>query len=152
MSTSVPAIPGSYLTPTFEHARVSDAMHPRVLTCTPDNALRDVARLMATRHVHAIVVLRDLADASGSLAPRAWAVVTDLDILRCADRIDELSAGDAPTTDLLTVLPDDRLPDAARQMIEHGASHAVVVSASDGRPVGMLSTLDIAGIAAWGLG
>ena len=33
-----------------------------------------------------------------------------------------------------------------------GTSHAVVVEPRTGRPVGVLSTLDIAGILGWGLG
>ena len=37
-------------------------------------------------------------------------------------------------------------------MLEHGTSHAVVVEPRTGRPIGVLSTLDIAGILGWGLG
>lgn len=152
MSSSVPAIPGSYLTPRFEHARVSDAMRPRVLTCQPGDALRDVARRMAVEHVHAIIVVNDAPDAAGSLASRPWAIVTDLDLLERARDVDVLTAADVPSTDLLTVAPGDPLADAARRMVEHHTSHAVVTSPEDGRPVGMVSTLDIAGIVGWGLG
>ena len=152
MTTKTLTQVGSYLTPGFEHARVSDAMRPHVLTCTPDQALVDVARLMATEHVHSIVVLRDVPDAQGRTAPRAWAIVTDLDILRCASDIEHLSALDAPTTDLLTVRPTDPLRDAASAMTEARTSHAVVVDPERNLPVGMLSTLDIAGILAWGRG
>ena len=37
-------------------------------------------------------------------------------------------------------------------MLEQGTSHAVVVEPGTGRPVGVLSTLDIAGILGWGVG
>lgn len=151
MSTSAAARMGSYLSPSFEHARVSDAMRPRVLACPPGTALRDVARLMTTEHVHSVVVVRDRIDASGLITERPWAIVTDLDVLRCADRVDELTAGDAPTTELLTVRPGDTLADAAHRMTEHGVTHAVVVSPADGHPIGMLSSLDVAGVVAWGL-
>ena len=35
-------------------------------------------------------------------------------------------------------------------MAQHGVTHLVVVDPS-GRPTGMLSTLDLAGVIAWGL-
>ena len=47
---------GSYLMPSLEHATVSDAMHPGILSCEPDANLSEVARMMARQHVHCIVV------------------------------------------------------------------------------------------------
>ena len=35
-------------------------------------------------------------------------------------------------------------------MISHGVHHLVVVAAETGRPIGILSELDVAGIIAWG--
>ena len=61
--------PGSYLTPSFEHARVADAMRPRVLTCDPETPLVTVAQRMASEHVHAIVVLLETADARWRAVP-----------------------------------------------------------------------------------
>jgi CBS domain-containing protein len=143
---------GSYLTPSFEHARVADAMRPRVLTCDPGASLVAVAQRMASEHVHAIVVLLETADAVGGTSPRPWAVVTDRDILRNSALIDDRTAGDAATGEALLAQPDERLPDVAERMLEHGTSHAVVVEPRSGRPVGVLSTLDIAGILGWGRG
>jgi CBS domain-containing protein len=143
---------GSYLTPSFAHARVADAMRPRVLTCEPATMLVTVAQRMASEHVHAIVVLREMVDAEGEIDRRPWAVVTDHDVLRSAALIAELTAGDVATGEVLLAQPDERLPDVAERMLEHGASHAVVVEPRTGRPVGVLSTLDIAGILGWGLG
>jgi CBS domain-containing protein len=37
-------------------------------------------------------------------------------------------------------------------MLTHGVSHLVVIEAESERPVGILSTLDIAGVLAWGEG
>ena len=145
MSIDVPARAGSYLTPSFEHARVSDAMRPRVLTCAAGDPLVEVARRMATEHVHAIVVVRD----GGA---ESWAIVADRDVLRCADRIEDLAAGDAATADAPTVVAATPLRDAARAMADRETSHAVVLDAEGGRPVGMLSSLDVAGILAWGRG
>jgi CBS domain-containing protein len=143
---------GSYLTPSFDHARVADAMRPRVLTCEPETLLVTVAQRMASEHVHAIVVLLETIDAAGEVSRRPWAVVTDHDILRSAAAIADKTAGDVATGEVLLAGPDDRLPDVAQRMLEHGTSHAVVVEPRTGRPVGVLSTLDIAGILGWGLG
>jgi hypothetical protein len=45
----VPAPVGSYLTPSFRHARVRDAMRPWVLTCDASTALVTAAQQMARR-------------------------------------------------------------------------------------------------------
>ena len=139
---------GSYLTPSFEHATVGDAMRPRVLTCDPATPLVTVAQMMAGEHVHAIVVI----GGAGAVERRPWAVVTDRDLLRVAARIDELTAGEAATGEILEAGADERLADAARRMAEHGVTHMLVVDDRNGRPVGVLSTLDIAGILGWGRG
>ena len=144
--------PASYLTPSFEHARVADTMRPRVLTCEPGTLLTAVAQQMASEHVHAIVVLLEAVEPEQESDRRPWAVITDQDILRSADSIAGRTASDVATGEVLLADPDERLPDVAQRMLEHGTSHAVVVEPRTGRPVGVLSTLDIAGILGWGLG
>jgi len=42
------------------------------------------------------------------------------------------------------------LREAAREMLAHGVSHVVVADPVAKRPVGVLSTLDVAGVLAWG--
>jgi CBS domain-containing protein len=148
----VPAPIGDYLTPSFEHARVRDAMRPWVLTCDPATPLVTVAQRMAGEHVHALVVLREGVDAGGTVGRRPWAVLTDRDVLRCAGRVEELTAGDAATGELLQVHADDRLVDVAERMLDHAVTHALVVDPETGRPVGVISTLDVARIVAWGRG
>jgi CBS domain-containing protein len=144
--------PGSYFTPSFEHARVADAMSPRVLTCEPGTLLMAVAQRMASEHVHAIVVLPEAVEPEPESDRRPWAVITDQDILRSADSIAGRTAGDVATGEVFLANPDERLPDVAQRMLEHGTSHAVVTEPRTGRPIGVLSTLDIAGILGWGLG
>lgn len=141
---------GSYLTPNFEHARVSDAMRPRVLTCDPQTTMVTIAQRMASEHVHAIVVLRETIDAEGAIGRRAWGIVTDRDVLRCAADIDDRVAEDIALGGVLTVHPEDRLEDVAERMLARHTSHAVVVEQRTDRPVGVVSTLDIAGILGWG--
>jgi CBS domain-containing protein len=97
-------------------------------------------------------VLRETFEPDGGITSRPWAVVTDHDVLRSAAFILDRTAGDVATGEVLVARPDERLPDVAERMLEHSTSHAVVVEPRTGRPVGMLSTLDIAGILGWGLG
>jgi CBS domain-containing protein len=52
--------------------------------------------------------------------------------------------------DLPTVAVDEPLDRARRLLVEHGVSHALVVEARAGRPVGVLSTLDVASVLALG--
>jgi CBS domain-containing protein len=139
---------GSYLTPSFDHARVGDAMRPVVLTCDPATPLVTVAQRMAGEHVHAIVVFAD----GGGRERRPWRVVTDMDLLRAAPRIEELTAREAATGEVLETHPDEPLSEAAERMARHALSHMLVVDPRTGRPVGVLSTLDIAGILGWGRG
>ena len=61
-------------------------------------------------------------------------------------------ADDIATGGVLTVLPNDRLDDVAEPVRDHHTSHAIVVEPRTDRPVGVLSTLDIAGILGWGQG
>ena len=135
---------GSYLTPSFVHASVGDAMRPWVLSCDPATPLVTVAQRMAGEHVHAIIVLADHGDR------KPYAVVTDRDLLRAADRFDELTAGEIAKETILESRAGEPLTEAARRMADHDATHAVVVDDRSGRPVGVLSTLDIAGILGWG--
>ena len=123
-----------------------------MLTRDPETPLVSVAQRMASEHVHAIVVLLETVDPDGAIDRRPWAVVTDRDVLRSAPAIAGRTAGEAATGEVLLAQPDERLPDVAQRMLEHGTSHAVVVEPRTGRPVGVLSTLDIAGILGWGLG
>jgi CBS domain-containing protein len=145
MNRAEQKVDGSYTTPAIEHATVGDAMRPEVLTCPPDAPLRDVARTMASEHVHSVIVSG--TDAEG----RAWGIVSDMDLLRAArDDIDARTASWAAVTEFLSVSPDDPLERAVQLMLEHEVTHLVVVDPGSGRPLGVLSSLDVAGLLAWG--
>jgi CBS domain-containing protein len=139
-------VEGSYRTPAFEHARVGDAMHPGVVSCTPDTPLRMVAQIMAQRHIHSVVVVDlDESEADG------WAVVTDVDVLGAASGdLDLQTAGGVAATELPTIAVDEALSRAAQLMAEHEVTHMIVVDAARGSAVGVVSSLDIAGVLAWG--
>lgn len=139
---------GSYRTPAFEHANVSDAMRPGVISCPSDTSLRSVAQMMAEQHIHSVVVTDLLRSGAED---GAWGVVSDIDLLTAADQdIDERTAADVAATELPTVTPDERLARAAQLMAEHQVTHLLVVTPSTGAPLGVVSTLDVAGVVAWG--
>jgi CBS domain-containing protein len=127
--------------------RVADAMTTGVISCTPDTPLRAVARLMATHRVHAVYVF-DYGQEDDEAA-RLWGVVSDVDLVAAARaEIDERTAGDSSVTPLVSVRSDEQLERAAQLMAENGVSHLAVIDSSTQRPVGVLSTLDIARIVA----
>jgi CBS domain-containing protein len=148
MTKSIEPAEGSYLTPSIEHATVADAMRSGVMSCRPDVPATTVAQMMATHHIHSVVVEGVHHDVvHGELL--MWGVVSDMDLLRGAHAgIDEATAGDIAVTEPITVEPSLPLEEAVRLMTEHDISHLIV--AEDGRAVGILSTLDVAGVLAWG--
>ena len=147
MTFPIQTAPGSYLMPRYEHATVGDVMRHGVITCSPDTTLRTVARMMSSYHVHAIVVTED--DGEGGLSP--WGLVSDFDVLRAAHAgAEELTAGQVSRSPAVMVSPSDSLEQAASLMREHGTGHLVVIAAEEGRPIGVVSTLDVAGALAWG--
>ena len=120
---------------------VADVMHRGVLTCARDEPLSRVAELMAVHGVHSVVVT-DEPDRAGAL----WGVVSDLDLVAAATvrRLDEQLAGATAATAALTISPGETLQRAAQLMTEHATAHLVVVDPSTLRPIGVLSTLDVA--------
>ena len=139
---------GSYLTQSLEHATVSDAMHPGILSCEPDATLTDVAKMMATHHVHCVAVVGISHEKPECFV---WGIVSDLELMKAgiADGAD-VTARALATQPILVVEPGMPLRDAAREMLAHGVSHVIVTDPVAQRPVGVLSTLDVAGVLAWG--
>jgi CBS domain-containing protein len=132
--------------PRLEHVRVADVMHAGVVTCATETPLRDVARMMAEHHIHCVAV----TELDGASVP-AWGIVSDLDLIAtvAAGEVEGRTAGDAAASEVLAISDDDVLERAVQLMSEHQAAHLVVVGAATGRPVGVLSTLDVAGLLAW---
>jgi CBS domain-containing protein len=137
---------GSYLTPAFERATVADAMHVGIVTCPPDASLATVAQTMATHHVHCVGMLGVRIEDGEQLV---WGTISDLDLARAAWSGEEPDAGTIAATPAVTVEASASLAEAVGLMLEHGVAHLVVTD-SDARPIGVLSTLDVAGIVAWG--
>jgi CBS domain-containing protein len=134
----------------LDEITVAEAMHPGVLTCPLETSLRDVARMMSLYRIHAVVAFgEDSDDAEG---PGLWGVVSDLDLVQAAvsgDLADRTARGTA-VTPVLMVRPEDTLLHAAQLMSEHEVTHLVVADHGSVRPVGVISTLDLArALAAW---
>lgn len=125
--------------PDLDQTSVSEWMTAGVISCSSDTTLADVARTMATRRVHCVVV-------RGFGRPEAplWGIVSDVDVVAAAfvRALDDQTAGGSAATPALVIGPTETLERAAQLMIEHAITHLVVVDA--GQPVGMLSTLDVA--------
>jgi signal-transduction protein with cAMP-binding, CBS, and nucleotidyltransferase domain len=114
-------------------------MHPGLISCPPTTPLRVVARMMATYRVHAVLVQDPLSES------RAWRTISDTELIRVAalGEFAERQAGAVAVSPALTVASDDDLARAADTMLASGASHVVVVEPRSGKPIGVLSTLDV---------
>lgn len=121
----------------LESTTVADVMHSGVVTCSPTTRLVTVAREMAAHRIHCVVVRPPDANA-------VWGFVSDLDLVAAAalGAVNGI-AGSAAATPAVTAHPEDSIQRAMQLMVEHQVTHLVVVD-DDGRPRGVISTLDIA--------
>jgi CBS domain-containing protein len=135
----------------FELATVGDVMSRGVISCPPETPLRVVARLMTTYAVHAIFVFEH-ADEDDE-APQLWAVISDLDLVAAARLdLDTLTAGASAVTPLVTIAADRSIAEAGSLMAQYGIAHLAVTDPGFARPIGVISTLDVARAVAAGLG
>lgn len=125
---------------------MADAMHVGIVTCAPDAPLATVARTMASHHVHCIAVLGVRVENGDQLV---WGTISDLDLARAAWSGEDPDAGTMATTPAMTIEATRPLGEAVGLMFQHGVTHLVVID-RDARPIGVLSTLDVVGIVAWG--
>jgi CBS-domain-containing membrane protein len=123
---------------------VEDAMHAGVISCPPATTLRAAARMLSTYRVHAVMVVpRHHADA-GHVA--SWELVSDVDLMQAATErdLDRATVGEIAGGPVRCVQPDQPLATAVLTMLTNGVAHVVVVDRRSGRPVGILSALDVA--------
>jgi CBS domain-containing protein len=125
----------------LEAIEVRAVMHEGVLSCSSDAPLSAVAELMSAERVHCVVVDRATDEPS-----TVWGVISDLDLVAAANvrDLDAQAAGGSAASPAVKTVPDDTLRRAAQLMTEHATSHLIVVDPTSGRPVGVISTLDIA--------
>lgn len=129
--------------PLLDSKTVADAMHHGIVTCPPHAGIREVAELLAEHGVHCAVVAEPPDDVGTATL---WGIVSDVDLMRGLGSPVALTAGNLAVLDIVTVTPGDDLQEAARLMGEHDVAHLIVMA--DGRPAGVLSTLDVARAAA----
>jgi CBS domain-containing protein len=123
---------------------VADVMHAGVLSCAPETTAREIAATMAAKSVHCVVT-DGIAIDPGHGERLVWGVVSDLDLAAAFHAgTEERTASALATTEVVSVAPEEPLAEAARLMCEHRTAHLLVVSESTGRPVGVISTLDLA--------
>src|ERR1700733_11867108 len=106
---------GSYLMPSLEHATVSDAMHPGILSCEPDATATEVARMMAAHHVHCVAVV----GISYQTKPECfgWGIISDLDLVEAGIRHEqEPTARDLARQPVISVRPSVPLREAGEAM------------------------------------
>jgi len=123
----------------LDSIRVAETMHRGVITCKPEATLFTVARLLAAHRIHAVAV-------SPATEEGGWSVVTDLDLATVLSDgvLNEATAGSVASAPTVFVGPDETLIRAAQLMCEYETHHLIVVGRGTDRPVGIISTLDIA--------
>lgn len=136
--------------PPLYRVSVGEAMHRGVLAVPLTAPLTQVAAEMAKHRVHCIVALGERDEGSTG---RVWGLVSDVELTRiaCTEGLQGRTAGGSATTEIVTVTPADTVQHAAELMAEHGVPHVIVVDPLMDRPVGVLSTLDVAAVLTEGL-
>jgi CBS domain-containing protein len=135
----------------FDEAKVADVLRPGIVSCPPETPAVEVARMMATHHVHSIFVMHPAQD--DSREGYVWGIISDLDLVRAGlEGRDAKIANDLARTAVVSVKPSLPLREAGQLMVKHGVSHLAVVDGKTLQPVGVLSTTDVAGVLAWGEG
>jgi CBS domain-containing protein len=126
--------------PLLRQMTVGEVMHEGIVTCSASAGLDQVAAAMADHGIHCVVAIDE--GPAGEDDDHLWGVVSDLDLMRGIVSGLDLDAGNLAELDVAAVAPDDTLDHAARTMVRRSLAHLVVVA--EGRPVGVISTLDIA--------
>ncbi len=128
----------------LQKTTVREVMHRGVITCSPDTALKEVARIMNATDVHALIVVNERGLAQG--------VVSHMDMLRAFGRdLYALKAEDVMTREVLSIRPEAPLAEAVEMMLKHRVHRLLVCGEEGGEkvPLGVISTTDIID-AMWG--
>jgi CBS domain-containing protein len=121
---------------------VGAVMHPGVVTCLPGDSMERVAGVMADLRIHCVAVV-GATRRNGGDEHFVWGLLSDMDVLHAVNRSGPgLTAGELAVTSPLALSEDAGLERAASLMVEHDATHVVVVDAA-GTPAGVVSTLDV---------
>jgi CBS domain-containing protein len=122
---------------------VAEAMHSGVVVCTAETPLHAVASAMSRYGIHAVVVEPAAMAARGT---RVWGVLSAADLIAAGANHSggHVTAAQLAQTPLVTLRPEDTLARACVLMKEFRTTHALVVAPDSDRPIGVISTLDVA--------
>lgn len=126
----------------LEDTSVEDVMTRGVVSCPLETPLETVAEMMASHRVHCVVGLGDVTEGDTAL----WGVISDLDLIEVGahEGLEGRTAGGAASSEVVTIGPEQSLRKAAQLMSAHEVAHLLVVEEDAARPVGIVSTLDVA--------
>ncbi|MBK7954791.1 MAG: crotonyl-CoA carboxylase/reductase [Candidatus Accumulibacter sp.] len=139
MSTPLPDIAeGEAITIADDGTKVRDLMHRGIISCTPDDILGTVAKIMVDKEIHAVVVMDDQCKAVG--------VVSQTDMVlarqgRTPDQARSMRAAEIMTPGCATCDAEMLLSDAVSLMTGR-RMHRLVVTEND-LPVGVISMTDV---------
>jgi CBS domain-containing protein len=133
----------------LEETRVGEVMSRGFLGCPFETPLVAVAEMMAKHRVHCVVGFGDVTEDD----TRLWGLISDLDLVAvaAAHGLEGRTAGGCAATEVVTIRPQESLRRAAQLMSEHGISHVLVTDPESDRPLGVVSTLDVARVLAGGV-
>ena len=139
MSEPLPSIDSAEaITIVDDGSKVRDLMHAGIISCTPDDTIGKVAKIMVDKEIHAVVVM----DAQGA----AVGVVSQTDMVlarqgRTPDQARAMLAREVMTPGCATCDADLLLSEAVSMMTGR-RMHRLVVTEKD-KPVGVISMTDV---------
>lgn len=119
-------------------------MQRDVITVSPETPILDIHRLFVEEEIHGAPVVDDAGQVRG--------VLSALDLLRIVreelepadpeDRVEDATASDAMTKELVTVRPTASVEDIARTMLAHHV-HRVLVIGENRELEGVITSFDL---------
>ncbi len=126
---------------------IGDVMHPGIVSCSQSATATEIARMMTGYKVHAVAVMGVSRDEHED--PLIWGIVSDLDLLEAATTPGAMAtAAMLARQPVIAMRSTMSVHEAARAMVENRTTHLVVVDSDRRVPLGIVSTLDIAGVLA----
>ncbi|HWY90613.1 MAG TPA: CBS domain-containing protein [Solirubrobacteraceae bacterium] len=135
----------------FSELAVAEVMHSGVIDCPPQTPLHEVASLMAENNVH-FVIVDGLARGPHHTEQLVWGAISDIDLMRAVGTgSTDGEAGEIAATEIVTIERGEEVQRAAQLMGKHECSHLIVTDPDSGRPLAVVSSLDVARALVWGV-
>lgn len=118
--------------------RVCDLMHKGVISCYPDDTVKDVARMMENNHFRSVVVVNERGE--------VWGLITYKEMVpNYESNLDALRAGQIMRPYRIEIDPQWPIEKAIEVMQRLKYYHIIVVDPHVGTkwPVGMLTSFDV---------